>query len=307
MRAHESGADDPTGGGAAWRGVLVVIPSISPDLIEGARSTLARLTKEGADVVVAANSAGVSALAGRDDFRLVDLGRNSGYSAAINAAARTTDDWEWLLALNDDLDLPMPKLDIVKDSMQSEAGDVILYDAGPWRSPRFRVFLDLSMLTTIIDRVRPGRRAWTARSYPGRFKEFSSFAVNRRVWSAVGPLDERQVFWYEDAEYCARVERAGQGRIVSVPVDLSKERSVTTSRHLVSVLSVGVLSARSFLRSSGRSDAQAKTIIITALLLRMMLAPFARTKRRVHYLAIRRAISATLKNSSVHLPDYNRL
>lgn len=264
MHVDEPPVAAPLGLAAPWRGILVVIPSISPDLVEGARSTLGELTRAGADVVVAANSAAVSALSGCEDFRVVDLKRNSGYAAAINAGASAADDWDWMLALNDDLDFSMPKLNLVKDSIRDRSGDVILFDCGPWRSRRCRVFLDLSLLTSVIDRVKPGKRAWTVRTYPGRFKEFSSFAVTNRVWSRVGPLDERQVFWYEDAEYCRRVESGGDSQIVSIPIDLSKKRSVTTSRHFVTVFSVGVLSARNFLRSSGRSNVEAKMIVVAA-------------------------------------------
>src|SRR5687768_5747411 len=133
MNMQDQQASDPLDAHAAWRGIVVVIPSISPNLIEEARPALRRLSRAGADVVVAANSAGVAALSGGGDFRVVDLRRNSGYSAAINAAADAADAWEWLLALNDDLDFSAPKLDLVHRSMRDSAGELILFDTGPWR------------------------------------------------------------------------------------------------------------------------------------------------------------------------------
>jgi GT2 family glycosyltransferase len=154
--------------------------------------------------------------------RLVELGRNAGFSAGNNAGIRASGG-ELVLLLNNDTLVPAGAIDTLVDKLDADPSAAIagprLVDAdgvaelsfGPMISPLGE--LRQKLVTALHARgVRPVR-AWVERATRReRHVDWVSGAcllVRRSAAESVGLLDERFFLYTEDVDFCASVRAAG--------------------------------------------------------------------------------------------------
>jgi N-acetylglucosaminyl-diphospho-decaprenol L-rhamnosyltransferase len=158
----------------------------------------------------------------RDWVRLVELGRNAGFSAGNNAGIRASRG-SLVLLLNNDTLVPAGAIDTLVDVLDGDPSAAIagprLVDGegvaelsfGPMISPLGE--LRQKIVTGLHARgVRPVR-AWVDRATRrARYVDWVSGAcllVRRDVAEQVGLLDERFFLYTEDVDFCASVRAAG--------------------------------------------------------------------------------------------------
>jgi GT2 family glycosyltransferase len=182
------------------------------------RELLARLldslenqTQPPSELLVVDNGStdGAPELARGQGARIIAMGRNAGFAAAVNRGIRESRT-EWVAVLNSDVELSPDYLAILCAAGAPFATGKILMAATPQRPPKVEKPLDGT-----FDLVCRGGVAWRAGN--GR-PDSAAFSVRRSIWSApwtaavfrrdlfdtVGLLDERFESYYEDVEFGIR-------------------------------------------------------------------------------------------------------
>lgn len=159
----------------------------------------------------------------RPDARVVETGRNAGYSGGINAGAAATTLGGALLVLNADVRLTpgfgtavlgalaRPGVGIVAPRLTDRAGVT-------WASQR----RDPSITTAWAEALLGGRQARRLglaeqlpvgrgyeRSRPVEWAVGAVLAISARCRNTVGPWDETFFLYSEEVDYCQRARRAG--------------------------------------------------------------------------------------------------
>jgi N-acetylglucosaminyl-diphospho-decaprenol L-rhamnosyltransferase len=215
--------------------VTVVIPSWNRrDLVERLIGLLKTQTYPIAEILVVDNGSqdGSAEAARRAGARVLEMGRNAGFSAAVNSGiAETRTPWvaivnndvapapEWLERLAEAVAEPEVWFAAGKLLRASEPGvldgayDALSRGACPWRAGH-------------------GRRDGPLWNRPARicFAPFTAALFRVDLFRQVGPLDERFESYLEDVDFCLRASRQGcYGRYVPAAV-VTHEGSATLGR-----------------------------------------------------------------------------
>ena len=183
------------------------------ELLERLLETLEVQTLRATDVVVVDNGStdGAPQAARKRGARVLSMGRNAGFAAAVNRGIRESRG-EWIAVLNSDVELAPDYFEALADTGAWFATGRILKQGGP---PR---------IDATFDAVCRGATAWRVGN--GR-ADGPAFASARPIWSApwtaalfrsqlfqqVGLLEESFESYLEDVDFglrCARLSLAGQ-------------------------------------------------------------------------------------------------
>jgi N-acetylglucosaminyl-diphospho-decaprenol L-rhamnosyltransferase len=157
-------------------------------------------------------------------MRLVEMGRNAGYAAAVNAAFAAVPGRDVLL-LNPDVEMPgpepalelaavlqrHPRVAVAAPRLVGEGGEV---------QPSARRFPSIGALAGSLPRagsVGPLRRARERYEAPSRAERDlvvdwvvgAAMVIRRSAFDRVGGWDERFFLYCEDVDFCRRCARAG--------------------------------------------------------------------------------------------------
>ncbi|WP_049570801.1 glycosyltransferase family 2 protein [Nonomuraea sp. SBT364] len=214
------------------RVAVVIVTYNSADVLEGCLASLPAGAEgvELADVVVADNASkdGSTAIADRADLpvKVVQLGRNAGYAAAINAgtAALDLDELDAVYVLNPDCRLrPGSIAPLVACLAEPRTGIVAPYMVNPDGSlqPSLRRMptVGRAVVEAVIGGDRAGRLGSLGelvtdpRDYarPGAFAWVTGAAMllSPRMVREVGPWDESFLLYSEETDYCLRAADLG--------------------------------------------------------------------------------------------------
>ncbi|WP_162243358.1 glycosyltransferase family 2 protein [Cellulomonas sp. Leaf334] len=259
------------------------------------------------DVVVRVVANSRSALDALDALgvRALTAGRNQGFGAAINQAARNVEHWDWLLVLNDDVVVEPAALDEIMAGLANEQASIVYVGGEPTRRlpDRRSAFLQTAMLSKVV------ARRTAPRVGEGTYSSFSAVLIARRAWDAVDGFDERMPFSYEDADFVRRAVAAGNGHARVASTAFRHTQSVSTGRHVDTVLPVSVASARVYLDTWCGHPWLNTLVLMGGLVARCLAAPVSKAPFRRHLVGIRRSFGAALRPALFvdRLPDYERV
>jgi GT2 family glycosyltransferase len=200
----------------------VIVPSWNRrELLETLLTRLAVQTRPPAEVIVADNGSqdGADEAAERLGARVLRLGRNLGFAAAINAGLRECRT-ELAAIVNNDVEPEVDWLERLERALVDDAQ--AHFAAGKILDARRPELLDGTW-----DLIARGGCAWRAgqgrpdgetwnRGKPIRIAPFTAALFRRALFEEVGPLEERFESYLEDVEFGLRCARAGR-RGIYVP------------------------------------------------------------------------------------------
>lgn len=255
--------------------MVAVVPTIDAGNLRRAIPWLSLLLEHGVVPVIAANSAATFKEDLPPGFLRSSDGTNGGFARSVNRGARDAGEWDWVVLLNDDLQLDEQAVTAMVAAMRSGRSDVpqmLLFDPeAPRRIPTSRQALfGLTLIAEIPGRLRADPVAAQVRSGPlpsGMFKSFSAVAINRASWERVGTLSDRFLFCYEDVEYQRRFA-AHNGSAVAVPLTIQHDRSKSTKSRIRLVLPAIAESATAYAQSNGVPGPVARALAVATLVIR---------------------------------------
>ncbi|MDF1706231.1 MAG: hypothetical protein P1U38_15795 [Aeromicrobium sp.] len=270
--------------------IRAVIPSIAENCID-LEIQRGALIDSGVEVVVVANGRRLRESAAARNLPVVSSGKNGGFSASIALGAEQVGHWDWLLIVNDDVTIDLERFRQNLQRFVNEdqaAGIVYLNDEAPRPFPtRGAVFNSLSLLGAILTRIRTPSSAPDSRTY----RSFSTVAISRSAWEAVGGLDPSMPFTFEDADFVRRATDLGVDSFAVTGSGADHLHSVSTGRHIASVLPVSTHSAIVYLdkwyTGLGLSN---RALVAIALLIRIPLSPWTKAPKLPHLVGIARAL-----------------
>lgn len=230
---------------------------------------------------------------------------NPGFAASIHAGASGA--WDWLYIINDDVTIGHDFGDVVAglDALDPASHVLEFIDPEPARRiPTLGgVFTSVALLDAVLHRLGRGGALAPAADEPW-YKSFSFVAVSRGLWDALGGLDTRLPYTYEDADFTARAHALGAD-VRATPGSTAEHDGSSTSRRFIGrVLPVGTYSAVQYLRSRGHRRAAARTVVSAALLVRLALVPLNSAAKGDHVRAIGRSLRAVWGATPPRLPAY---
>lgn len=217
----------PAEGAGALAVVVVTYNSeaVLPGLLDSLAEGLAGLERHEVIVVDNASQDSCVALARAHPFgvRVIEMGRNTGFAAGINAAAATIDEDTHLLVLNPDVRLHPgaaarlvsrlgdPAIGVVAPQMLDEDGTVA---QSLRREPSMvTAWSDALAGTQLAARLGLGEIVADPLLYRDGGKvdwaTGAALAVSARARAAVGDWDDSFFLYSEEVEYMERVRRAG--------------------------------------------------------------------------------------------------
>ncbi len=161
-----------------------------------------------------------------DGVRLVRMARNGGYAAAMNAgiaAAREDGAPEWLLLLTHDVEIPAGALRDLLAAAARADGYGILGPRLHWRDPEG----DHTTYGGWIAGDGSHGHHHTRRPDVGGIStvdhlDGAALLVRAAAHAQVGPIDERFFLYYEETDYCRRMQQAGWAIGCVVGVEFSQ-------------------------------------------------------------------------------------
>jgi GT2 family glycosyltransferase len=212
------------------------------DLLDTLLRTIRDQTRPFHEVIVADNGSTDDSVqfAEQHGARVIQLGRNLGFAAAVNRgieAARS----EWIAILNNDVTLDAAWLATLTEAADREGADFatgkILRAGQASLSEQPRV-PDQPVIDGAFDEVsrgacacrcgagKPDSPAW---NQPRRIRiaPMTASLFRRSLFTEIGPLDERFVSYMEDTDFGLRCALAGRGGIY-VPSALAHHRGSAT-------------------------------------------------------------------------------
>ena len=288
--------------------ILAVIPSLSASRLHQIKVLIGVLRTHSIETVVVANGrkldnamemAGIPRLTPRE---------NLGFGAAVNLAADSTVGWDWLLIVNDDVELESAKFEKTIGAYLTgvQVPQVVYLDEGPAKllpTPA-GVFTSLAMIAGIAKNLRRFTRLSKRTDFAEAYKSFSVVAISRSAWVKNGGFDERFAFTYEDSDFVRRGLQLDIEFISAYETGVAHLHSVTGRAHIGHVLPVSAWCGYQYLTKWGLNSALAKAVCLTALILRIPLIPFVHASHGQHLLGIGRAIRSIVRDESPSLPDY---
>lgn len=289
--------------------VLAVIPGLAESRAANIVDLTTRLARVGVDSVVVTNGRRLRDALRTESVRITDPGRNVGFGAAITLGSMESSDWEWLLLVNDDVELDESAFRTAVDALHGRAANSIVYfdDSPPIPIPTVSgVFLNLSTLAGVIKRFRRGRsydrdaiRSGTA------YMSFSAVAISRGLWDALGGFDPVFPFTFEDADFVRQAAEIGASFEHVSGSGVRHLHSATSRSYIDRVLPVSAWGAYSYLRKWESSARWARIICTSALLLRIPAVLVIRAPKRAHLRGIVASIAAIRGTSAPALPGYD--
>jgi GT2 family glycosyltransferase len=213
------------------------------ELLDTLLHSIGEQTRPFDEVIVADNGStdGSVKFAEQHGARVIQLGRNLGFAAAVNRgieAARS----EWIAILNNDVTLDSAWLATLTEAADRAGADFAagkILRAGNAFSSHRPVFLDRTpVVDGAFDEVsrgacacrcgadRPDSPMW---NQPRRIRiaPMTAALFRRSLFTEVGPLDERFVSYMEDTDFGLRCALAGRGGIY-VPSAVAHHRGSAT-------------------------------------------------------------------------------
>ncbi len=242
-----------------------------PSLLESIPAACERVAP--VEVVVADNASAdgsVELLRDRRDVRVVELGRNAGYSAGINAGVAAAEASDAILVLNPDIRLAPGSVRRLLDAAVGSVGITVprLHDetGTTMHSLRRDPSVGRALGEALLGGERSGRIPWLGElvtdperyEHPGRvdWATGAAMLISRRCWDAVGEWDESFFLYSEETDYSIRARRAGftiqyvpEAAAVHIGGDLEVSPRLWTIHTLNRV--------RLFARDHGRAHTQA--------------------------------------------------
>ncbi|MDZ5146133.1 glycosyltransferase family protein [Microbacterium testaceum] len=288
--------------------VVVLVPSISAHRLSDARTWLTAMRDAGFDTRVVANGATAYMESQRLLLHAMGTGSNPGFARSINSALEQVEGWDWLLLLNDDVDVEEGAAQAIRDALRDAevAGTGVVFLGTEPDRPlpgTWGVFTSLSLLSAVRSHFPHAARRDLSRTY----RSFSAVAISASAWSLVGGLDRRYVFCYEDADFIRRYRGLGGAEPLRVDAGFSHQKSASTGQHIAGVLPAIAYSADTYLRAVGVGCFRASAVVILALVVRSALTPFAGARIGQHLRGIARSIRCIVLRHEPSLPTYDQL
>lgn len=290
--------------------ILAVIPSINVrghTKLEALYRSL--LECEGLEPVIMSNSRRLTLALERSNLAHITQHANAGFANSVTYAS-TGREWDWLLIVNDDIELSGAVFQkAVREHLSRPASlesHLVYFDQEPPREipRRIDVVLQVSLIGARLARIIPslGPRRKTYRS-------FSCVAVSRALWEKVGGFDETLPFTYEDADFVRRAHEVGFREQVITNQCLEHKHSVSSGAHIASVLPVATYSGALYMDKWYGCHLLNSVLLTLALLSRIPIVPFARANKAAHLIGIVRSARAVWcrRASSPSLPYYEEL
>jgi len=230
---------------------------------------------------------------------------NPGFAASVHFGA-SQEEWDWLYLVNDDVVILEDIASVVAEIDGRDPSERHLFfldseDRRPLPTP-FRVFMSVALLDPVRARLRGSRPAAPAGEH--WYKSFSAVAISHGLWDALGGLDRRFPYTYEDVDFTQRARAAG-AEIHEVVQEVVRHEGSGTSRRFVGrVLPVSVYSAREYLETLGHARWVATGTIVAALLVRTFTAPLADADLKDHWKGIAISLAGLAGHSVPRLPPY---
>lgn len=287
--------------------VLAVIPSLSVERLANIRRLSGAMVAEGIEVLVVANGMQLREALQDSEISWISANKNLGFGAAVNLGAAQTNAWDWLLLVNDDVEMEgqlFPRALIAW--LTARPGSIIANfdDSLPKRIPdSIGIFMNLSLMSGVAKRSSALRPARSSATYAqGKYSSFSLVAISRNVWAKAGGFDERFPFTFEDSDFVRRAIRDGaQMEWPDLP-GATHAHSVTGKSHIESTLPVSAWGAYLYLRKWQVGRIGATSVCVTALMVRTAVVPFVGGSTRKHLKGIARAIRAIVSQTPPPLP-----
>jgi GT2 family glycosyltransferase len=264
---------------------------------------------EAVSCVVVSNSRKLTQFLTESSVPFVSEGVNGGFGRSVQAGAATAESWNWLLVVNDDISFdsetfPTAVKNYLGDSTARR--EIVYFDADMPRSlPRRRdVFMQVSLVGKLLGKLKTPTLT-VAESY----RSFSCVAISREIYALCNGFDEDLLFTYEDADFVARARQFGVVQRVVTESGVIHAHSLSSGKHVDSVLPVATYSAARYLDKLGGSIQVNSAIILLALLARLIFVPATRAPRSKHLRGIYDAAKAVIKRARMqpHLPEYSKL
>jgi N-acetylglucosaminyl-diphospho-decaprenol L-rhamnosyltransferase len=215
---------------------VVVVTYNSAALLPGLLASLPEACADVApiEVVVADNASTdgtIELLRTRRDVRTVEVGRNAGYAAGINAGVAAVEPADAILVLNPDVRLAPGSVRRLLDAAAATSTGITvprLVDEGgvTMHSLRRDPSVGRALGEALLGGERSGRIPWLGELVvdPRRYERpgavdwatGAAMLITRACWEAVGEWDESFFLYSEETDYSIRTRRAGF-RIEYVP------------------------------------------------------------------------------------------
>src|SRR4029453_12957464 len=184
------------------RSILAVIPSIGAPGLENVLQLVTDLDKVSSGATLIPSNSGrlTQELVARK-IPYVSDGNNGGFGDSIRKAAEASEEWNWLLIVNDDMSVDAAAFsEAVATALQrSDDGlSIVYFDVDRPRPipTETDVFLQVSLLNRFVRRTVDdlAKESETYRS-------FSCVAISRMLYDKVQGFDTSLPFTYEDADF----------------------------------------------------------------------------------------------------------
>jgi GT2 family glycosyltransferase len=261
------------------------------DLLETLLRSLGNQTQRFDEVIVADNGStdDSAQLAAQHGARVIQLGRNLGFAAAVNrgiAAARS----EWIAILNNDVTLDVAWLATLTEAANREGvdfatGKILRVDPAsfPDQTPVIDGAFDEVSRGACACRCGAGKPDSPVWNQPRRIRiaPMTAALFRRSLFTEIGPLDECFVSYMEDTDFGLRCALAGRAGIY-VPSAVAHHRGSATLGAW-SYDTVRSISRNQFLLCAKHFQGQPRWPVVAGQLLWGLLA--IRHARGVAYLA----------------------
>jgi GT2 family glycosyltransferase len=215
---------------------VAIVNANSGRYLRRALAALSRQTRAPDRTLVVDNASTDGSLDGLEDelggVEVIRLGRNAGFAAANNLAAREVDDCDWLALLNPDAFPEEHWLENLLRAAAERPGHAVfasrlVMDSDPARLDAAGDVLHVSGVAWQGGHGEPSSSASTARDV---FSASAAAALYRRdAFLAAGGFDERFFCYYEDIDLGFRLRLAGE-RCWYVPTAVVRHVGSSTAR-----------------------------------------------------------------------------
>ncbi|WAJ32010.1 hypothetical protein OUO20_12505 [Arthrobacter sp. FX8] len=290
--------------------VLAVIPSIGGAGYDAVIELQDKLNSiEPISCLVISNSRSLTAHLRSLDVSVATDGSNRGFGHSVSIGAATSETWDWLLIVNDDINL---EVDLFRAAImgtletQGVVNEIVYFDIDRIRRipQRLQVFLQVSLLGKVLP-VHEKHLHADSNSY----RSFSCVAISRRTFELNAGFDPDLVFTYEDADFVSRAIRTGARQRCVTASGVTHSHSVSSGKYIDAVLPVATYSAAKYLDKLGSPRLLNTLIILAALALRILFVPATRSPKSKHLKGILSSCIAVINRGRVQpqLPLYSEL
>lgn len=291
--------------------VLAVIPSISAGEVNNLGSLCRALDAcEGVTAVVMSNAHRLTAELNDAGIRHLTQGANAGFGSSVTYAANESAPWDWLLIVNDDVQVqPADLQKAVEEHLSLKASktpQLVYFDEEEARQipTRGDVVLQVSLIGGWLSKkLRSGRKPIHA------YRSFSCVAISRQLWDLIGGFDPSLPFTYEDADLVRRAYQVGFSPVLASQSGVVHKHSVSSGQHVSAVLPVATYSGAVYLDKWYGKPVLNTMLLVSALFVRLFVVPFARPKKSSHIAGIAKAFSAVIRRRTCvpKLPLYGEI